>query len=253
MGLVNRIRAIIADDEEALRSHLRRKLSSLWPELVVVGEAGDGEAALRLIQENRPDIAFLDIHMPGLSGIDVARRSAGACKFVFVTAYDKYAIEAFENEAIDYLLKPVSDERLEKTIIRLKERLALAQPDISATLEKVSSSLRMPSGFLQWIKAQHRDGVRLIPVSEVCFFRAMDKYTAVRTREGEFLIRTSIKELEESLDPGRFWRVHRAAIVNVKAIHAVGRSLSGGYTITFKDIKDHVAVSRAYSHLFKQM
>jgi DNA-binding LytR/AlgR family response regulator len=253
LSLVNHVRAIIADDEEALRSLLRRKLSSLWPELSVIGEAGDGEKAFKLIREERPDIAFLDIQMPGLSGIEVAQRSAGSCKFVFVTAYDKYAVEAFENEAIDYLLKPVSDERLAKTITRLKERLANPQPGISAKLERISTNLKKPSGFLQWIKAQHKDGVRLIPVSEVCFFKAMDKYTAVRTREGEFLIRTSIKELEESLDPGRFWRVHRAAIVNVKAIHAVARSLAGGYTITFKDVKDHVVVSRAYSHLFKQM
>jgi DNA-binding LytR/AlgR family response regulator len=253
LDFVSQVRAIIADDEEALRSLLRRKLSSLWPELVVIGEAGDGEAALKLIRDGGPDIAFLDIQMPGLSGIEVARMSAGACKFVFVTAYDQYAIEAFDNEAIDYLLKPVSDERLAKTIARLKQRLADAPPDISATLERVSSKLQNSSGHLQWIKAQHKDGVRLIPVSEVCFFKAMDKYTTVRTREGEFLIRTSLKELEESLDPGQFWRVHRAAIVNLKAIHAVTRSLAGGYTIAFKDVKDHVSVSRAYSHLFKQM
>jgi DNA-binding LytR/AlgR family response regulator len=250
---MGRIRAIIADDEEALRSHLRRKLSSLWPELVIVGEAGDGETAQRLIRQERPDIAFLDIRMPGVSGIEVARECAGTCKFVFVTAYDQYAIEAFESEAIDYLLKPVSDDRLEKTVARLKQRLAAPQADISAVLERVSSKLQNASGHLQWIKAQHKDGVRLIAVSEVCFFKAMDKYTTVRTREGEFLIRTSLKELEESLDPGQFWRVHRAAIVNVKAIHTVARSLAGGYTIAFKDVKDRVLVSRAYSHLFKQM
>jgi DNA-binding LytR/AlgR family response regulator len=251
--LVKQIRAIIADDEETLRSYLRKKLSLFWPELVIINEAGDGEAALQLIRENRPDIAFLDIQMPGISGIEVARRSVGTCLFVFVTAYDKYAVEAFEQEAIDYLLKPVSDERLQKTVMRLKERLSSAQPDISAALEKVSRGLRKSSDYLQWIKAQQKDGIRLIPTAEIYYFKATDKYTSVRTRDGELLIRTSIKELEDALDPDQFWRVHRAAIVNVRTIHAVGRSLGGTYTITFMDIKDHLVVSRAYSHLFKQM
>jgi DNA-binding LytR/AlgR family response regulator len=251
---MKRIRALIADDEEALRSHLRSKLSMLWPELDIIGEARDGEAALKLIQEKRPDIAFLDVRMPGLSGLEVARRSAGACQVVFVTAYDKYAIEAFESEAVDYLLKPVSDARLEKTITRIRERLSLSSsPDITAVIEKVSRSLQKPSGHLQWIRAQQHDSVRLIPVADVCFFRATDKYTTVRTREGEFLIRKTIKELGEELDPGQFWRVHRAAIVNINAIQAVSRSFAGAYTIRFKDIQDHVTVSRAYAHLFKQM
>ena len=251
--LVKPIRAIIADDEEMLRAYLRKKLSLFWPELAITSEAGDGEAALQLIQENRPDIAFLDIQMPGLSGIEVARKSPGSCLFVFVTAYDKYAVEAFEQEAIDYLLKPVSDERLKKTVTRLKERLSSPQPDLSAALEKVSRSLRKSSDHLQWIKAQQKDGIRLIPAADIYYFKATDKYTSVRTRDGELLIRTTIKELEEALDPDQFWRVHRAAIVNAKTIHAVNRSLGGTYTITFRDIKDHLVVSRAYSHLFKQM
>jgi DNA-binding LytR/AlgR family response regulator len=247
--------AIIADDEEALRAYLRNKLSHLWPELVIVDEAGDGETARKLITNARPDVAFLDIQMPGLSGIEVARKSAGMCLFVFVTAYDSYAVEAFENEAIDYLLKPVSDERLEKTIKRLQERLASRSsfPDISEALERVTASIQITRPHLQWIKAQDRDTVRLIAAGEVLYFKATDKYTSVRTREGEYLIRTTISELCNGLDPARFWRVHRGAIVNVKAIHIVRRSLSGGYTIAFKDIKDRISVSRSYSHLFKQM
>lgn len=252
---MKQIRAIIADDEEALRAHLRNRLAALWPELAVIGEARDGEAALRLIEQAKPDVVFLDIKMPGLSGIEVARKIAGACIVVFVTAYNKYAVEAFESEAVDYLLKPVGDDRLEKTVRRLKERIASssAAPDLSAALEKVSLSLRKAPEHLQWVKAQHKDGIRLIPTADVYYFKATDKYTTVRTRDGEFLIRKTIKELGEELDPGQFWRVHRAAIVNAKAIHMAERSLAGTHTITFKDIPDHLTVSRAYSHLFKQM
>jgi DNA-binding LytR/AlgR family response regulator len=249
------IRAIIADDEEALRQHLKKKLAALWPELDLAGEAGDGEAALRLIHDEAPDIAFLDISMPGLTGLEVAKRTAGRCLFVFVTAYDKYAIDAFESEAVDYLLKPISEDRLEKTVKRLRERFTAAPslPDISAALEKVSRSLEKSSSHLQWIKAQQRDGVKLIPVADVYYLKSTDKYTSVRTRDGEYLIRKTIRELEEELDPELFWRVHRAAVVNVKSIHAVNRSVAGTYTIRFRDIPDRLTVSRAYAHLFKQM
>lgn len=249
------VRAIIADDEEALRGHLRKKLSALWEGLEIAGEAGDGETALRMIHDLKPDIAFLDIKMPGLSGIEVAKRAAGACMVVFATAFNKYAIEAFDNEAVDYLLKPVSDERLEKTIKRLKERLAAGTPgpDLAAAIERVAKTLQAAPGHLQWIKAQHKEGVRLIAVADVLYFRATDKYTTVRTKDGEFLIRKSIKELEAELDAGQFWRIHRAAIVNVRAVHAVSRSVAGTLTIRFKDLPDHLTVSRAYAHLFKQM
>jgi DNA-binding LytR/AlgR family response regulator len=231
------VRAIIADDEEALRDHLRKWLSSLWPELGVAGEARDGGAALNMIKDLKPDIAFLDISMPGMSGIEVARKAAGACLFVFVTAHDEFAVEAFERD-----------------VRRLKERLAAAPaPDLSAVLERLSQALPKASSHLQWIKAQHKDGVRLIAVSDIYFFRATDKYTTVRTREGEFLIRKTLKELENELDPAQFWRVHRAAIVNAKLIQKVDRSIAGTHTIRFKDLPDDLTVSRAYTHLFKQM
>jgi DNA-binding LytR/AlgR family response regulator len=251
---VKPIRAIIADDEEALRDHLRKRLSGLWPELEVMGAAQDGETALGMIRDLKPDIAFLDISMPGMSGIEVAKAAAGACLFVFVTAHDAFAVEAFEREAVDYLLKPVTDERLAGTIGRLKERLAVAPvPDLSAVLERLSSALPKAPGSLQWIKAQHRDGVRLIAVSDIYFFRATDKYTTVRTRDGEFLIRKTLKELENELDPAQFWRVHRAAIVNARLIQKVDRSIAGTRTIRFTDLPDNLTVSRAYAHLFKQM
>jgi DNA-binding LytR/AlgR family response regulator len=252
--VVKPVRAIIADDEEALRDHLKKKLSGLWPELEVAGAARDGEDALGMIRDLKPDIAFLDISMPGMSGIDVAKHAAGACLFVFVTAHDEFAVEAFEREAVDYLLKPVTDERLAATIRRLKERLAAASvPDLSAVLERLSKGLPKAPGHLQWIKAQHKDGVRLIAVNDIYFFRATDKYTTVRTRDGEFLIRKTLKELENELDPAQFWRVHRAAIVNARLIQKVDRSIAGTRTIRFKDLPDDLTVSRAYSHLFKQM
>ena len=252
--MVKSVRAIIADDEEALRDHLRNKLSGLWPELEVAGTAQDGEAALDMIRDLKPDIAFLDISMPGMSGIEVAKAAAGACLFVFVTAHDEFAVEAFEREAVDYLLKPVTDERLAATIRRLKERLAAAPvPDLSVVLERLSNALPKPPGHLQWIKAQHRDGVRLIAANDIYFFRATDKYTTVRTREGEFLIRKTLKELENELDPAQFWRVHRAAIVNARLIQKVDRSIAGTRTIRFKELPDNLTVSRAYTHLFKQM
>jgi DNA-binding LytR/AlgR family response regulator len=251
---VQTVRAIIADDEEALRSHLRNKLASLWPGLEIVGEARDGEDALDLIRKERPDVAFLDISMPGMSGIDVAKHATGACLFVFVTAHDEFAVEAFEREAVDYLLKPVTDERLTGTIRRLKERLvAESIPDLSTVLERLSKSLPKAPGHLQWIKAQHKDGVRLIAVNDIYFFRATDKYTTVRTKDGEFLIRKTLKELENELDPAQFWRVHRAAIVNARLIQKVDRSIAGTRTIRFIDLQDTLTVSRAYTHLFKQM
>lgn len=252
---MKQIRSIIADDEETLRVYLKEKLAAVWPELTVIGQAGDGDAALRLIEEQRPDVAFLDIQMPGISGIEVARRIAGTCAIVFITAHDEYAVDAFESEALDYVLKPVTEERLERTIRRLKERLGapLSTSNVAGALEKVARVLERSPRNLQWIKAQHKDGVRLIPVADIYYFRAADKYTVVRTRDGEHLIRKTIKELEYELDPDQFWRVHRGAIVNALAINVVDHSLSGGYIVKFKDIKDQIAVSRAYSHLFKQM
>lgn len=252
--MLKTVRAIIADDEEALRDHLRKKLSVLWPGLEISGGAQDGGTALGMIRDLKPDIAFLDISMPGMSGIDVAKAAAGACLFVFVTAHDEFAVEAFEREAVDYLLKPVTDERLANTIRRLKERLAAASPpDVSAALERLSRALPKAPGHLQWIRAQHKDGVRLIAVSDIYFFRATDKYTTVRIREGEFLIRKTLKELENELDPAQFWRVHRAAIANARLIQKVDRSIAGTRTIRFRDLPDTLTVSRAYVHLFKQM
>jgi DNA-binding LytR/AlgR family response regulator len=252
------IKAIIADDEKQLRSHLKSMLSKVWPDLIICGEARNGREALELIEKHRPDIAFLDIRMPGLSGMEVAGKVAGSCWVVFVTAYDQYAIEAFENEAVDYLLKPVTRERLEKTARRLKEQIdSYTEPPVgfSEIVNKLIVNLQdmKTPGYLQWLKVQKRDGIRLIPVDEAYYFKASDKYTMVITKEGESLIRKPIKDLADELDPDKFWRVHRGTIVNAGCISEVSRSLTGRSVIRLKDVPETLAVSRSYANLFKQM
>jgi DNA-binding LytR/AlgR family response regulator len=252
------IRAIIADDEEQLRKHLRSQLAEVWSDLTICGEARNGQEALALIEQYRPDVAFLDIRMPGLSGIEVAKKIAGSCWAVFVTAYDQYAVEAFEHAAIDYLLKPVTHERLERTVKRLREQIAVSHkppPEVSEIIERLMASLsqRQTQQFLQFVRVQKGDGIRLIPVEEVYYFKAGDKYTIVITQEGESLIRKPIKELADELDPERFWRIHRGTIVNVHYIARVSRSVTGRGVVRLKGRPESLLVSRQYIHLFKQM
>lgn len=246
-------RALIADDEAPLRAYLRGKLEALWPELAICAEAANGEEALALLEEHRPELAFLDIRMPGLSGLDVAARSPGPCRFVFITAYAEYAVTAFERDAVDYLLKPVTDERLEETIARLKRRLAERPPDLSAVLEALRSVTAPPGGKLDWLKVGEGDEIRLIAPEDVLYFQAQDKYTAVVTRDREWIIRTPIKELEERLDARDFWRVHRNTIVRVPAIDRVSRDFRGRYLLSLRGGKEPLVVSRQYAHRFKQM
>ncbi len=255
---MRKIKAIIADDEEQLRSYLKSRLSEIWPDLVICGEARNGQEALELIDEYRPDIAFLDIRMPGLSGMEVAKKIAGTCRIVFITAYDQYAVEAFENEAIDYLLKPVTRERLERTAKRLKEQIAASTKppmDFSEIVNRLVANLQdiEKPGYLKWLKVQQGDSIRLIPVDDVYYFKASDKYTIVITKEGESLIRKPIKELADELDPNKFWRIHRGTIVNAECISNVSRSLTGRSVIRLKDLPETLTVSRSYAHLFKQM
>jgi DNA-binding LytR/AlgR family response regulator len=252
---VKEVKAIIADDEAHLNQFLKSKLAEAWPELAVCGEAKNGQEAMDLIERYRPQIAFLDIRMPGMSGLQVADKIAGSCRVVFVTAFDQYAVDAFEKEAVDYLLKPVTIERLEKTVKRLQEALgtdSVVSPEIIHRLLRRLSTDEKPR-HLQYVRAQHGDGVRLIHADEVIYFKAQDKYTLVITREGESLIRKSIKELAEELDPDRFWQIHRSAIVNVRSIARVGRSLTGKGVVKLKDRSETLAVSSRYMHLFKQM
>ncbi|CAB1060543.1 hypothetical protein D1BOALGB6SA_5309 [Olavius sp. associated proteobacterium Delta 1] len=252
------LNAIIADDEEQLRIHLKSKLAGLWPELTICGEAENGLEALKLIDSCRPAIAFLDIKMPGLTGIEVAQKISGNCRVVFITAFDQYAIQAFENEAVDYLLKPVTDIRLEKTIKRLKKQISdISNPsaDFSRSMDRLLATLkdRQSPGYLKWIKVRHGEEVRLIAIDDVCYFKAEDKYTVVKTRDGESLIKKSIRQLIEELDPDQFWRIHRGTIINISRISRVSRSFAGRLIVQLKDLPETLTVSRSYAHLFKQM
>ncbi|MBI5417836.1 response regulator transcription factor [Candidatus Poribacteria bacterium] len=253
---MKQIKAIIAEDEDVLRASFIKKINSLWTELTICGEARDGQTAIDLVNEYKPDIAFLDIKMPGLSGIDAAKKISGKCLIVFITAYDKYAVEAFENEAIDYLLKPVNDKRLIKTIKRLKNKIDIptsSSLDIAEILNKISANIPKAPQYLQWIKIQHGDGVRLVSVNDIYYIKADNKYTLVRTKEGEFLIKKTISELENELNPNQFWRIHRAAIVNINYIIKASRTFTNRYDIKLKDIPETLTVSRPYIHLFRQM
>ncbi len=255
---MNPITAIIADDETELRRHLVKLLNQLWPDLVIVGESGSGPGTLDLFHRLSPDIVFLDINMPGLTGIEVARQISRQCTIVFITAYDQYAIEAFENEALDYLLKPVQKERLLTSIERCKRRFespAAAQRDIGPLLQHLERSLlkKKTSPFLQWIRAQQGETIRLIPVEDVRVFKSDDKYTRVVTSKNESLIRKPIRELEAELDPEIFWKINRGAIINVHAISKISRSVTGKYVIKLDGHDDPLLVSRSFSHLFRQM
>jgi DNA-binding LytR/AlgR family response regulator len=253
---MSRPRAIIADDEPHLAEFLRDRLIALWPELDIVALAANGAEALRLIDDQAADIAFLDIRMPGLTGLEVAERIDAKTRIVFVTAFDQYAVDAFEREAVDYLLKPVTDERLARTIVRLRNKSADGElpPDVGAllkTLARVLPSAR--AAHLRWIRASLGELTRQIPVEEVLYFQAQDKYVSVYTRDGEALIRTPLAELQAQLDPEEFWQIHRSTIVNVNRIVAARRDLMGRTVLKLADVKTELPVSRGYAHLFKGM
>ena len=248
--------AVIADDEALLRFHLKRQLAEIWPELELRGEAADGDSALSLIEAERPDVVFLDIRMPGLSGLEVAARLRHDCQLVFVTAYDEFALKAFETAAADYLLKPLSDERLARTVERLRARLAERQPlpDAAALLRQLGAlAAPVAPRYLQWIHAARQDSVRIVPVEEVLYFEADKKYTTVVTAREQLLIRKPLKELEQELDPSRFWRVHRGLIVNAACLDSSRRDLAGRLWVRLRGSERELPVSRAFAHLFKQM
>jgi DNA-binding LytR/AlgR family response regulator len=246
------MRAIIADDEKHLADDLRRRLMHLWPELQIAAVVHDGLAAESALAEIRPDIAFLDIRMPGQSGLDAARAAEADCRVVFVTAFDDHAVQAFEQAAVDYLLKPVSDERLERCVERLQQRSMFA-PD--AMLARLQQLLAAPGKAepLHWLRIQVGQAVRMVAVEEVCYFQSADKYTTVLTRDAELLLRTPLKELVAQLDPDQFWQVHRGTVVNVRQIVSAHHDLLGKVTLNLRDRPEKVAVSRSYAHLFRQM
>ncbi len=253
--------ALIADDEPLLRTALMRMLAEAWPELEVVAQARNGREAVEQFEALEPDICFLDVHMPGLSGVEASGKIGRRAHLVFVTAFDKYAVQAFEKEAIDYLVKPVEPERLADTVARLKARLTAAElPIPEGLLEQLAARLKKDAGPepLRWIHATVGQALRLIAVDEIDFLRSDEKYTLVAWRgdagkPGEALIRTPLKELLEQLDPRHFVQVHRSVVVNRRAISHVTRDANETARIHLKGRDEVLPVSRSYLHLFRQM
>ncbi len=252
---------VVAEDEELLRTSLLLQLGEVWPGLRIVAECEDGASALEAIAEHKPDVAFLDIRMPGLTGIEVAAALSEVSprtQVVFVTAYDQYAIDAFEQGAVDYLLKPVARDRLQATVQRLQARVAAGRPDpatLEALLQHLAKRPAEPEAAppLAWITANSGRETRLIMLDEVAYFRADSKYTVVVTAEGEALLRTPLKELLEALDPRQFRQVHRSTIVNLKAVASVVRDDSGKGTLRLKGRSETLPVSVPFMALFKGM
>ena len=272
------VRGVIADDERLMRDQLKARLAEVWPELQIVGEAKNGLEAVELVAQHHPDVIFLDIRMPGLSGVDAARRIAqlpaadgdeaeaeadwSLPEIVFITAYDQYAIEAFEQGVADYVLKPAERERLGVTVSRIKQRLALRgtdeeppAPHMQQLLHKLSAKLN-PGGAppaLKWIQATVGQAIQMIPIEDVLFFISDEKYTRVQTATLEALIRKPIKELVDEIDPDLFWQIHRSTLVNTHCIAGVTRDLRGRQIVSIKGNNEKLEVSRSYTHLFKGM
>ncbi len=264
--------AVLAEDETLLRQFLKKKLEKLWPELTVVGEAEHGVAAVELITALKPTVAFLDIRMPELTGLEVASKIAEDSPdthIVFVTAYHEYAVAAFDRGAVDYVLKPIQEDRLITTIDRLKERIESNDqeaPTLPENLSQLIATLKRemrsaaggaagaaPVEYMRWIKASLGSSLKLIDVKDVLFFNSDEKYTRVVTATEEALIRKPLRELLDELDSSIFWQIHRGTIVNVNAIAGVTRDFRGDATVKVKDHKEQLKVSRPFSHLFKQM
>ena len=246
------LKAVIAEDEPVLRSELRETLAAVWPELTICAEAEDGIEALRALTEHAPDILFLDIQMPGMSGLEVAKQASGKCHVVFVTAYDKYAVAAFEQGAVDYVMKPFSVARLATTVSRLKEKVATAPAKLDGILKALTDRIGGKE-YLRWITASQGQNLSLITVEEICYFQADNKYTLVTTADTQHLIRKPIRELIDELDPNVFWQIHRSTVVNVNAIAGVNRDFKGHLHVRLKQRKETLPVSEPYVHMFKQM
>ncbi len=262
--------ALLADDEPHLLSYLEEQLASAWPELKIVGRAPNGIEALRLIDELAPEVVFLDIQMPGLNGLQLASRltaGSSAPQVVFTTAHEQYALQAFDSEAFDYLLKPIRLARLQRTVARLKETLAApapapANPDTAAQLAAMLRQLGVPvpgaaaaqaAAPLQWIRAAQGQETRLIAVDEVIYFQSNDKYTSVFTPDGEHLIRTPLRQLREQLDEQKFWQIHRGVIVAARHVAGTRTDFRGRLLVKLKGRPEELVVSRNFAELFRQM
>jgi len=246
-------RAVIAEDESLLRDQLRELLAAAWPELDIVALAEDGRQAIRALEDQKPDVLFLDIQMPEATGLEVARLASGRCHVVFVTAYDQYAVAAFEEGAVDYVMKPLSGARIAIAVQRVKERLKATPANLTGLLDNLADPPRRTGHYLRWINASHGEDVQLITIEEVKYFQSDTKYTRVVAARREGLIRKSIKELVEELDPSIFWQMHRATIVNLNAVESVGRDMNGHVVLRLKERPEVLQVSQPYAHLFRQM
>ncbi len=253
---MSRPKALVAEDEEPQRRKLIELLGELWPQLEVVAECEEGLAALEALTSLQPDVAFLDIRMPGLTGLEIARAASSNAYVVFTTAYDEYAVSAFEHGAIDYLLKPIKRERLEQSVARLQERVgSVAPPSIGAVLDALQDrfAARASLGSIRWITGSAGNITKIFGIDEVLFFQAQDKYVRVATLEDEVQIRTPLRELLAALDPEAFWRIHRSVIVRAAAIHRIEANAEGKLQLRVKGRTDVLPVSSAFQYRFKPM
>ena len=247
-----RATALIVEDEPALSDELKETLHLLWPELEIVGETQDGTEALALIIKHQPEIVFLDINIPGPNGLEVARHIAGRCHIVFVTAYDAHAIEAFEKGAVDYILKPLSSSRLFITVQRLQQKLVAIPSNTTHLIEQIITP-QVPPGYLRWITATVGNSLRLIMIDEVVFFQSDQKYTRVVLADSEVLIKKTLKELLEELDPEQFWQIHRSTIVNALEIASIEQNMGGQLAVKLKSRREQLPISETFARRFRQM
>jgi len=244
--------AIIAEDEPLVRQELRETLAGLWPDLAVVAEVGDGTEALATAERLRPDVFFLDIQMPGLNGLEVAERLNGRAHVVFVTAFDRYAVAAFEQGAVDYVLKPISAPRVRVTLERLRTRLLEPPADLNRISELLRQFAPAESKYLKWLTVPHGAELRVLAVAEISYLRADSKYTTVVTPQSTFLLTTPLRQMKEKLDPQLFWQIHRSVVVNVGAIDRIYRSFRGRLEVKLRDRNELLPVSAPHAHLFRE-
>ncbi|MGH8260395.1 MAG: LytR/AlgR family response regulator transcription factor [Steroidobacteraceae bacterium] len=245
--------AVIAEDEPLIRREIRDVLAEVWPELDILAEVGDGVEALAALDRLCPDVVFLDILMPGLSGLDVAERLNGRAHVVFITAFDRYAVAAFEQGALDYVLKPISLPRMQLTVGRLRSRLSTAPADLGRIAELLKELAPAEPKYLKWLTVPMTRGaeLRVVAVAEISYLRADQKYTTVITPNGSFLLTSSLREMKEKLDPQVFWQIHRSLVVNVGAIDCIYRTFRGALDVKVKGRDELLRVSAAHAHLFR--
>jgi DNA-binding LytR/AlgR family response regulator len=243
--------AILAEDEPLLRTEIKETLTQLWPELRICCEAADGLQAIEALDRFAPNIMFLDIQMPGRNGLEVARHASGKAHVVFITAYDAYALEAFEEGALDYILKPISAERMKVTIARLQERLREPPADLTKLADLLKKVVNPETRYLKWLTVPHASELRVVAVAEILYLQADNKYTTIATRSATFLLNSALKEMQRKLDPAVFWQIHRGTIVNISAIDTIYRSFRGSLEVKLKDRSEILPVSAAHAHLFK--